>query len=74
MGSLSEQLLMEGSALTAGGSGAAPAPDSRRWWVLLAFSANCAVNAFMFMDFTTVPTVTKQVCSLSPPVCLSLCL
>jgi hypothetical protein len=33
----------------------------RRWWILLAFCANCAVNAFMFMDFTTVPTVTKQV-------------
>ena len=35
--------------------------EGRRWWILLAFCANSAANAFMFMDFTTVPTVTKQV-------------
>ena len=65
---LTEQLLMEAPAAPAhavDGGGGAP-PDARRWAVLLAFSANCGVNAFMFMDFTTVPTLTKQVFGFCP--------
>ena len=31
-----------------------------RWLVLLAFSCNTAGNAFMFMDFTTLPDITKE--------------
>ena len=57
-----ELLLMEGLIA---GSGAAEL-GSRRWWILLAFSVNCAANAFMFMDFTTVPTVTKQTFGFCP--------
>jgi drug/metabolite transporter (DMT)-like permease len=63
---LSDQLLpnMEGTSVPAAPiasiNGERP-EEGRRWWILLAFCANSAANAFMFMDFTTVPTVTKQV-------------
>lgn len=32
----------------------------RRWLVLCAFALNSAGNAFMFMDFSTIPDPTKQ--------------
>ena len=37
-----------------------------RWFVLLAFAMNCGGNSFMFMDFTTVPDLTKQVFGYCP--------
>ena len=34
--------------------------------ILLAFSLNCGSNAFMFMDFTTIPQLTKQIFGFCP--------
>ena len=32
-----------------------------RWWVLFVFSYMSAFNAFMFMNFTTVPDLSKDI-------------
>ena len=40
--------------------------SQRRWAILLTFMLNCGFNAFMFMDFTSVPTLTKQVFGFCP--------
>ena len=37
-----------------------PEPVQWRWAVLFAFCANSFSNSYAFMDFNTVPSVTKQ--------------